>query len=203
VDHALAWLPPAVVRDRRSLHAADVGTGSGCIAISLAASLQQANLLSTLCATDLSEAALKIARHNALKHHLGRRISWLQSDLLSAYRSHSLDLICANLPYIPSELLPSLPVARYEPWLALDGGTGGLIQIHRLLDQASLLETRRALIAKSRFHREAVLSCITRFPGAGLRCSRIWQDATACFPCKKPAKPGSIFSAWYKFMSLF
>lgn len=132
VERALKWLR-ANPRRRR---AADVGTGSGCIAVSLAAEIPDLQVL----ATDISLPALRVARRNALKHGVAERIRWLQCDLLSpspskTYYPPRFDLICANLPYIPAPLLPQLEVARYEPRLALNGGEDGLALIRRLLEQ--------------------------------------------------------------------
>ncbi len=67
---------------------------------------------------------------------MSERIHWLQSDLLSAV-SARVDLLCANLPYIPTHKLAGLRVAQHEPILALDGGSDGLNLIHTLLTQAS------------------------------------------------------------------
>jgi len=108
----------------------DVGTGSGCIAISLAAELPTATVLGV----DLSLAALHVARHNA--RQLGQsRVGFLQADLLSPF-SAKFDLICANLPYIPRQTLAKLTVSGWEPRLALDGGESGLEAIRCLLQQA-------------------------------------------------------------------
>ncbi len=108
----------------------DIGTGSGCIAISLAAELPEA----TVFGVDLSMAALRIAQKNARYHNL-RHIHFIHADLLSSF-STRFDLICANLPYIPSRTLDALPVSRWEPRLALDGGQSGMETIRRLLIQA-------------------------------------------------------------------
>jgi release factor glutamine methyltransferase len=109
--------------------AADVGTGSGCIAVSLLAE----NPGVTVLATDISRAALEIARQNALRHQVTTRFRAAQMDLLTATRAR-YHLICANLPYIPSQTVERLPVGRREPRLALDGGPDGTTYIRRLLD---------------------------------------------------------------------
>jgi release factor glutamine methyltransferase len=127
VEQALTWLS-AHPHARR---AADVGTGSGCIAASLARRVPGLNLL----AVDASRPALEVARRNILRHNLSEQISLLQGDLLSAARG-PLDLVCANLPYIPSATLSQLDVTRHEPRLALDGGPDGLRLIFRLLQDA-------------------------------------------------------------------
>ncbi len=130
VERALAWLN--LHPGRRS--AADVGTGSGCIAVSIAVHDLQIQFL----ATDLSEPALAVARKNAAFHHAGGRITFSRQDLLAEAQG-SFDLICANLPYIPASRLPALEVFGREPELALDGGKEGLDQIARLIRQAAQL----------------------------------------------------------------
>jgi release factor glutamine methyltransferase len=110
--------------------AADIGTGSGAIAISLA--LEISDLQVT--AMDLSGDALDIARNNAILHGVDNRINFLDNDLLSN-DNNLYNLICANLPYIPTEDLPGLPVWNFEPHDALDGGSDGLQVIRRFLGQ--------------------------------------------------------------------
>ncbi len=107
---------------------ADVGTGSGCIAISLALALPTLRVL----AVDRSAEALQVARRNAARLGVSSRIGFVQSDLLPPL-AQPLDLLCANLPYIPTAELDHLPVARFEPRNALDGGPDGLMLIRRLL----------------------------------------------------------------------
>jgi release factor glutamine methyltransferase len=135
VEKALAWLNRHP--DRRL--AADVGTGSGCIAISLAVHQPDLQLL----ATDCSPQALEVARQNAGRHGVSERIRFHQADLLHLQEPASLpagfDLIAANLPYIPSQTLKGLAVYGREPSLALDGGPDGLDLIRRLLAQARTL----------------------------------------------------------------
>lgn len=126
VEQALEWLQANPERRR----AADVGAGSGCIAIALAQRICDLHLL----ASDLSADALQVASQNARRYKLDRRIHFVQADLLPGVR-RPFDLICANLPYIPTGTLQTLTVARWEPSLALDGGPDGLRLIERLLDQ--------------------------------------------------------------------
>jgi release factor glutamine methyltransferase len=109
---------------------ADVGTGSGILAVTLSAECPEA----TFVATDRSRAALAIARQNAARHGVSQ-IHFVQTDLLQALTG-PFDLICANLPYIPTGTLNELPVARWEPRQALDGGPDGLMLIRKLLSQA-------------------------------------------------------------------
>lgn len=111
---------------------ADVGTGSGAIAIALAQSLPQASIT----ALDTSPAALAVARHNAERHHLAGRIRFLESDLLAAVASETFDAIVSNPPYV-SELEVLAPeVLNYEPYAALFAGCSGLDIYQRLIPQA-------------------------------------------------------------------
>ncbi len=130
VDLALAWQVEAACR---VLEVADVGTGSGCIAVSLAHALQaQAHLY----ALDLSPDALAVAQSNAERHQVADRIDFLQSDLLAALPC-PVDLILSNPPYVAADEPLPRHVRQHEPRLALDGGRDGLDLIRRLLSQAS------------------------------------------------------------------
>ncbi len=122
----------------------DVGTGSGCLAVTLAVRLPSARIT----ATDISAEALTLARLNAQRHHVADRITLIQSDLLSNLQLHSASLrgqlspgsnyqlLVANLPYLPSAGLRRLPVSKHEPMLAMDGGPDGYDLIRRLLADA-------------------------------------------------------------------
>jgi release factor glutamine methyltransferase len=112
--------------------AVDVGTGSGAIAVTLAANCPGA----TVYAVDISRDALDIARQNADSN--SANIIFVESDLLTPLPEQGIkiDLLMANLPYIATNDLPALAVSRYEPRLALDGGADGLDLVRRLLDQA-------------------------------------------------------------------
>lgn len=133
VEKAIAWLQESP--DRRT--AADVGTGSGIIALSIAVHVPKAALL----ATDISDDALEVARRNARKFAVEDRVEFVHCDLLpdlqeQVSKERCLDLLCANLPYIPTGTLHRLPVYGREPTLALDGGPDGLDPIRRLLKLA-------------------------------------------------------------------
>ncbi len=127
VERAIKWL--RAHPDRRN--AIDVGSGSGCIGISLAKSIPGLHVVMT----DISTQALQVTEMNAQKHGLASRLRLIQADLLAGITG-PLDLICANLPYIPTSTLSELPVARREPRLAMDGGLNGTTYILRLLEQA-------------------------------------------------------------------
>jgi len=173
VDLALA------ARPRRVL---EVGTGSGCIAVALAVHLPQA----ALTATDVSPEALAVARHNAQRHGVAHRIQFVQSDLLACMNFGTpdlqlFDLIVANLPYIDSAELRALPVADFEPRLALDGGPGGLALIARLLSQApaALASGGRLLLEIGATQGAAALALAPgAFPAARARVERdlAWLD---------------------------
>jgi len=108
----------------------DVGTGSGIIAVSLAAEIPGA----AITAVDISMKALAVARQNAIRLEQ-TRINFAVTDLLSPIRG-LFNLICANLPYIPSRTLENLSVTKSEPHLALDGGPVGFSFISPLLKQS-------------------------------------------------------------------
>jgi release factor glutamine methyltransferase len=112
----------------------DVGTGSGCIVVSLAVKLSNVRFM----ATDISSDALALAHDNAKKHKVNSRIQFLRGDLLAPVPVRA-DGVVANLPYVTTAEWQSLPrhIRNHEPRTALDGGTDGLDFIRRLLSQAS------------------------------------------------------------------
>lgn len=117
---------------------ADVGTGSGCIAVAVASAMPDARVI----ATELSEQALSVARRNALRHHVSRQIQFLAGDLLLPLSplglEEKVDCVLSNPPYVAESDLPSLQreVRDWEPRLALVGGPSGLDIYRRLLPQA-------------------------------------------------------------------
>jgi release factor glutamine methyltransferase len=119
--------------DNQGFVAADIGTGAGPIALTLARALPGA----TVIATDVSSEALDVAQRNAARHALDQRVVFLHGDLLAPL-SQQLDLLVANLPYVTTSDLAALEpeVRDYEPSMALHGGTDGLDLIRRLLAEA-------------------------------------------------------------------
>jgi release factor glutamine methyltransferase len=137
VEKAIAWLQATSnIHPERNRRVADIGTGSGIIAVTIAMHVPNARII----ATDISPAALQIAKRNAEKFNVQDRIEFIECDLLphSSFIPHpsSFDLICSNPPYIPTETLHQLPIFGCEPTLALDGGADGLDVYRRLFKLA-------------------------------------------------------------------
>jgi release factor glutamine methyltransferase len=119
---------------------ADIGTGSGCIAIALA----KACPLATIVATDISWPALVVGRKNAGRYEVRNQVKFLAADLLKVFRDSAdgiFDALVSNPPYIPEAEMEILQpeVGRYEPWLALMGGADGLEFYRRLFSAASVM----------------------------------------------------------------
>jgi release factor glutamine methyltransferase len=139
VEHALFMALMGM--ETPQLIIADVGTGTGAIAINLAIHMPAAHIY----AIDNSEPALRVAAYNVQSHNVADRITLCYGDLLDALTGVTdqpesptmLDLIVANLPYIPSQRIPTLqPEVQKEPKEALDGGEDGMEIIRRLFSQA-------------------------------------------------------------------
>lgn len=163
VEVALARLVPpdgnaraAGVADGSGLLIADVGTGSGCLAVALAHQLPGARI----AATDISAAALALARRNAARHGLAERIEFIESNLLDCFlnaplvsprSSLSFDLIVSNPPYVSLAARAALPreVREHEPAVALFAGETGAELYPPLVAQAArLLRPGGALVVE-------------------------------------------------------
>ena len=137
-SEAAAEAPPSKPKPTppKPITIADVGTGSGIIAVTLAKHLPHA----TVTAVDVSPAAIAVAQRNAEKNGVADRVDFIESDLFAAVPVEpKFDLIASNPPYITTEELAGLAVdvRRYEPSLALDGGPLGTTVIERLIPQAA------------------------------------------------------------------
>jgi release factor glutamine methyltransferase len=119
-----------------SLRIVDVGTGSGCIALALAKELPQAEIH----ATDISPAALEIARANAARHQSESRVHFHQTDLLQGLDPGVFDFVVSNPPYVgeSEEDQVQLEVRKFEPRTAVFAGPTGLEVIERLIPQAQV-----------------------------------------------------------------
>jgi release factor glutamine methyltransferase len=125
----------ARISDRdRALLIADVGTGSGVLAISLLRELPRASMV----ATDVSAEAVEVAKSNAERLGVADRISFRIGDLCEAFAPGTrFDVIVSNPPYVTtSECKALAPEVQREPKLALDGGASGLVLLERLIRQA-------------------------------------------------------------------
>lgn len=151
VEEAIKWSK----QHPQCKQAVDIGTGSGCISVSIA----QNNNNLFFIASDFSLTALKVAKYNINKHHLSDRIHLINCDLASAING-TIHMACANLPYIPSMNLDFLQVSKYEPHIALDGGEDGFDLISRIIIDAQTwlapdglllleIETEQGIIAKN------------------------------------------------------
>jgi release factor glutamine methyltransferase len=156
--------------DAAPMRIADVGTGSGAIAVALAVGLRRRGALEAvdILATDVSPDALGLAVENAVVHAVADRIRFEVADLLPVDPS-LFEIVLANLPYVRGDALPDLPRATsYEPILALDGGADGLAVIGRLVDLLPevLAGDGVALLEIGADQREAMLELVAeRLPG--------------------------------------
>lgn len=129
IEEVLASLPHRELVRR----IVDVGTGSGCLAITLAVEFPSA----TVTGTDISADALDVASRNAIRHHTDARVTFLQRDLLDAVEGPA-DVIVSNPPYVRAGDAAAIsPDVRYEPATALYGGSDGLDIIRRLFKDAA------------------------------------------------------------------
>jgi release factor glutamine methyltransferase len=122
----------------------DVGTGSGCIAVALAKELPNAEIH----ATDISNAALEVARANAARHEFENRIRFYHADLLEGFEPANFDFIVSNPPYVgeSEEDQVQLEVRKFEPRNAVFAGPTGLEVIARLIPQARAALKPRGLL---------------------------------------------------------
>jgi ribosomal protein L3 glutamine methyltransferase len=123
------WMAPAQHINR----ALELCTGSGCLAVLLAKALPRTQI----DASDISPAALAVARRNLGRYRLHERIRLIESDLFARLGGRRYDLILANPPYVTARAMARLPVEfRHEPEMALAGGIDGLDIVRRILADA-------------------------------------------------------------------
>lgn len=156
-DALRAWLPRG--GPRRIL---DLCTGSGCLAILAARAYPRARV----DASDVSAAALAVARRNVGAYRLGRRVRLVRSDLFAALGPGRYDLILCNPPYVPQREMRRLPPEyRHEPVLALGSGADGIDFVRRLLAEAHRhLGRRGVLVVEVGDGRRAVERAFPRLP---------------------------------------
>jgi release factor glutamine methyltransferase len=161
VEVMLDWLD---AHGRPAPRLADVGTGSGAIAVTLAVKRPAARII----ATDVSAPALDVARCNAARHAVADRVAFALADLLAPLAG-PFDAVAANLPYVNREELAALEVGRWEPRVALDGGPDGLDHVRRLLAELPARLASPGLLVLEIGHDQgprAVRLCEAAFPAA-------------------------------------
>jgi ribosomal protein L3 glutamine methyltransferase len=167
-DRLRPWVTRPV---RRGL---DLCTGSGCLAILLALTFPRA----AVDATDISSAALGVARKNVKAYRLSRRVRLEQADLFSGLERGPYDLIVSNPPYVGAAAMRKLPAEyRHEPQLALAGGPDGLAFVRRILDGAAeFLRPGGWLVVEVGHNRRRVERAFPRIPF-------VWADVSAGDDC--------------------
>ena len=166
IEEVMRRLTMGVRSPGDELRVLDVGTGSGAIAISIAADLRKRRVGPgevMLLAVDISPDALDLARENAVGHGVGDRVRFTAADLLPPGEDRAWEIVVANLPYVRADAMASLPVATsYEPVVALDGGVDGLEVIARLLDllPATLMPDGTAFLEIGADQGEAIVQLV-------------------------------------------
>lgn len=160
------------LQDRAACRVMDVGTGSGCVALSIASEREEAQIV----ATDIAPAALAVASRNAKSLGLGERVTFLEGDLFDPIADECFDLVVSNPPYIRDcEAISLEPELAHEPRQALFGGEDGLSVIGRLVAEVRhhLVPGGRVAVEIDPRQEEAVRE---RFVEAGLSNFEILRD---------------------------
>jgi release factor glutamine methyltransferase len=174
VELALELAPPSL-HDPGGALWADLGTGSGCLAVALAQALPCSEGL----AVEISEAAQSIAAANLAAADLAQRVRLLPGSWWEALRPWwgQFDLVVSNPPYIPTAVIPTLaPVVRdHEPTLALDGGSDGLTAIRAIVAEAAEAMAPGGLLVLEHHHDQSA-AVMALLVGAGLAAPRAHRD---------------------------
>jgi ribosomal protein L3 glutamine methyltransferase len=146
-----ARLAPWITQPRTIRRALDMCTGSGCLAIIMAKTFQKARI----DASDISSAALAVARRNVAVYRLQQRINLVKSNMFLTLKAKRYDLIIANPPYVSAAVMRRLPLEyRHEPPLALAGGSDGFDAVRTLLRGAAAhLTAKGVLVVEIGHHR--------------------------------------------------
>ncbi len=182
IEAALEWLPAAdspaggapgvTPMAAEPTFLADIGSGTGCIGLTLA--LERPGI--RVFAVDRADEALAATRANIVRHGLDKRVAVLRGDLLAAIPPHRLlDWVVSNPPYIPSAELASLApeVRDHEPRGALDGGADGL-DVYRQLVPAAVARARAGVLLEVGAGQASAVAGMLQ--AAGLPEVRIWKD---------------------------
>ncbi len=165
-------LEVARLRTEANLLAADVGTGCGALALALATLEPR---FTRIYAVDSSADALEVARCNGARYRMDERITWLEGDLLAPV-PEPVDVIVANLPYLPDDMPEMSPSVRlYEPHVALFGGPDGLSLLRRFIAQVpARLRPGGVLVMELRPDQQSIVEDLLRqaLPTAHIRVGR-------------------------------
>lgn len=172
---ALVTATLAVAHELRPRAVIDVGTGSGAVAVALAREMPEIPVV----ASDVSRAALGVARDNLADWDVASRIRLLRADGLRAVCPRRT-VVAANLPYVPSAVIPTLEpeVSRWEPRQALDGGPDGLAAVRNLMRQCAQTQPLAVLLEVAHDQRVRVSALAA---AAGFSCRAVHRDL-AGFP---------------------
>jgi release factor glutamine methyltransferase len=163
-----------IADDENPVFVADVGSGTGCVGLSIAASRPGVRLY----ATDVSDTALDVTRENVAALGLSDRVAVLRGPLLDPIpRKRQIDIVVSNPPYIPTAHIDTLmpEVRDYEPRLALDGGADGL-EIYRALIPAAAARAKRAVLVEIGHDQGEAVTQL--FRAAGLHGVQVRKDLT-------------------------
>ena len=135
IDNAKVVMEELHTTLKRPLLIADIGTGSGCIAVTL---LLECPYIQKVYATDIFPQALEVAKENAKKYNLTNQIEFLEGSMLAPLKEKKIDLIVSNPPYIPSDELTKETTKNtigltFEPQQALNGGPDGQLYIDQII----------------------------------------------------------------------